>query len=306
MSSAPANVPPQAAAGALSAPPPHVSPQPQAPSIENLVSEGLQPAAPRVFYAALEAAKASDDMQAADGPGEYTPAEWSAWYVERDQRAQLLKQQQELLAQQQLAAYHRMAGVNQGLLPLGAAAPEMPPPPPPPIVHPGNILLARQPVAAPLSQSVSGAGQAAPAIHAIRVQFLVDHAVPGEAALVAHEGTQLAIACRLAAESMNYVFQDHPWLSPSDVAATTLSWSSLQGDGVPPLPQVLWHHVALIVAFLATEDSLPQVVDRMRYVQKQVLVGEIHLVVLCSTDRCMTGQRSSRRRPPGPRSRWQS
>ena len=100
-----------------------------------------------------------------------------------------------------------------------------------------------------------------------------------------HEGTQLAIACRLTAESVNYVFQDRPWLSPGDVAATTLRWSSLQGEGVPPLPQVLWHHEALTVAFLATEDSLPQAVERMRYVQKRVSVREIHLVVLYSTDR---------------------
>ena len=161
----------------------------------------------------------------------------------------------------------------------------MPPPPPPPIVHPTDSLLSRQPVAAPPAHSASGAGPAAPAIQAIRDQFPVDHAVPGEVALVAHEGTQLAIACRLATESVNYVFQDRPWLSPGDVAATTLSSSSLQGEGVPPVPQVLWHHEALTVAFLATEDSLPQVVERMRYVQKQVSVGEIHLVVLCSTHR---------------------
>ena len=107
----PANVPPQAAAGASAAPPPHVSPQSQAPSVEILVSEGLQPAAPSVFYAAPEAAEASDDMHTADGPGEYTPEEWSAWYAERGRRAQLLRQQ-EFLAQQQLAAYHRMAGAD--------------------------------------------------------------------------------------------------------------------------------------------------------------------------------------------------
>ena len=273
-----ANVPPQAAAGASAAPPPHVWPQPQAPSLENLVSAGLQPFAPSAFYAAPEAADASDDMHTADGPGEYTPEEWSAWYAERDRRAQLLRQQQ-------LAAYHRMAGADQGQPQLEALAPDMPPPPPPQVVHPGNSLLSRQPVAAQPAHSASGAGPTAPAIQAIRDQFLVDHAVPGEVALVAHEGTQLAIACRLAAESVNYVFQDRPWLSPGDVAATTLSWSSLQGEGVPPLPQVLWHQEALTVAFLATEDSLPQVVERMRYVQKQVSVGEIHLVVLCSTDR---------------------
>ena len=270
--------------GASAAPPPHVSPQPQAPSVENLVSEGLQPVAPNAFYAAPEAANASDDMHTADGPGEYAPEEWSAWYAEHDRRAQLLRQQ-EFLAQQQLAAYHRMAGADQGQPQPEASAPEMPPPPPPPIVHPGSSVLSRQPVAAQPAHPASGAGPAAPAIQAIRDQFLVDHAVPGEVALVAHEGTQLAIACRLAAESVNYVFQDRPWLSPGDVAATTLSWSSLQGEGVPPLPQVLWHHAALTGAFLATEDSLPQVVERMRYVQKQVLVGEIHLVVLYSTDR---------------------
>ena len=86
------------------------------------------------------------------------------------------------------------------------------------------------------------------------------------------------------AKSVNYVFQDRPWLSLGDVAATTLRRSSLQGDGVPPLPQVLWHHEALTVAFLATEDSLPQFVERIRYVRKQLSVAEIHLVVLCSTD----------------------
>ena len=219
-------------------------------------------------------------MHTADGPREYTPEEWSAWYAEQDRRAQLLKQQQELLAQQQLAAYHRMAGADPRQPSPEATAPALPSPPPPPVIHPGNSLLPRPPVAAPPLQSASGAGPAARAIQAIRDQFLINHAVPGEVALVAHEGTQLAIACRLAAESVNYVFQDRPWLSPSDVAATTLSWSSLQGHGVPPLPQVLWHHKALTVAFLATEDSLPQVVERMRYVQKQVSVGEIHRVVL--------------------------
>ena len=223
-------------------------------------------------------------MHTADGPGEYTPEEWLAGYAERDRRAQLVRQQ-EFLAQQQLAAYHRMAGADQGQPQPEAAAPEMPPPPLPPIVHPGNSLLSRQPVAAPPAHSASGAGPAAPAIQAIRDQFLLDHAVPGEVALVAHEGTQLAIACRLATESVNYVFQDRPWLSPGDVAATTLSWSSLQGEEVSPLPQVLWHHEALTVAFLATEDSLPQVVAWMRYVQKQVSPGENNLVVLCSTDR---------------------
>ena len=159
----------------------------------------------------------------------------------------------------------------------------MPPPLPPPIVHPGNNLA--QLVAAPLSQSASAARPAAPAIQAIRDQFLVDHVPPGDTTLVAHEGTQLAIACRLAAESVNYVFQDCPWLSFGDAATTTLSRSSVQGHGVPPLPQVLWHHETLTVAFLATEDSLPQVVERMRYVQRQVSVGQIHLVVLCWTDR---------------------
>ena len=69
----PANVPPQDAAGLPLPPPPHVSPQPQAPSVENLVSEGLQPVAPNALYAAPEAADASDDMHTADGPGEYTP-----------------------------------------------------------------------------------------------------------------------------------------------------------------------------------------------------------------------------------------
>ena len=95
----------------------------------------------------------------------------------------------------------------------------------------------------------------------------------------------MQIACRLVAESVNYVFQDCAWLSPGDVVATTLSWSSLQGDGVPPLPHVLCYHEALAVAFLATEDCPPQVVERMRYVQKQVSVGDTRLVVLCSTDR---------------------
>ena len=83
---------------------------------------------------------------------------------------------------------------------------------------------------------------------------------------------------------MNYIFQDRQWLSP-DVVATTLSWSSLQNEGVPPLPHVLWHHEALTVAFLATEDSLPQVMQRMCFVQKQVSVVQVHLVVFCSTDR---------------------
>ena len=223
-------------------------------------------------------------MHTADGPGEYTPEEWAAWYAEQDQRAQLLKEQQEFLAQQQLAAYQRMVGVDLRQSSLGAAAPALPSPSPPQPVHPGNSLLPQPPAAAPPSPSESGTGPAAPAIQAIRDRFLVDHAVPGE---VAHEGTQLAIACRLVAESVNYVFQDCPWLSPGDVAAMTLSRSSLQGDGVPPLPQVLWHHEALTVAFLSTEDSLPQVVERMRYVHKQVSVGELHLVVLCSTDRLL-------------------
>ena len=51
-------------------------------------------------------------MHTAHGPGEYTPEEWAAWYAEQDRCAQLLKQQQKLLAQQQLAVYHRMAGVD--------------------------------------------------------------------------------------------------------------------------------------------------------------------------------------------------
>ena len=154
-------------------------------------------------------------------PGEYTPEEWSAWYAERDRGAQLLKQQQELLAQQQLAAYHCMAGAKPRQPSPKATAPALPSPPPPPVLHPGNSLLPRPIVAASLSQPASGAGPAAAAIQAIWDQFLIDHAVPGEVALVAHEGTQLAIACRQAAESVNYVFQDRPWLSSGDVAATT-------------------------------------------------------------------------------------
>ena len=101
----------------------------------------------------------------------------------------------------------------------------------------------------------------------------------GAAALLSHEGTRLAVVRLL----VNYVFQDHPLVTPGDVPATTLSWSFFQGKGVPPLPQVLWHHQALTVDFLATEDSVPQVLERMRFVQKHMLVAEIHLVVFCCT-----------------------
>jgi len=58
----------------------------------------------------------------------------------------------------------------------------------------------------------------------------------------------------------------------------------LQSEGIPPVPQVLWHHEALTVAFFSTEDSPPQVVERMRFVQKQLVVAEVHPVVLRSTD----------------------
>ena len=102
--------------------------------------------------------------------------------------------------------------------------------------------------------------------------------------LVSYEGTQLAISCRISAEFVNYAFPDRHWLSSSDVAAMTLNWSSLQNEGVPPLPQALWHHTALIV-FLSTEDSPLQVVECMRFVQKQLSVVEVHLVVLCSMHR---------------------
>ena len=55
-------------------------------------------------------------------------------------------------------------------------------------------------------------------------------------------------------------------------------------EGVPPLPQVPWHHDALSAAVLATEDTLSQVVDRMCHVQKSVCLRELHVVPLCSTD----------------------
>ena len=69
------------------------------------------------------------------------------------------------------------------------------------------------------------------------------------------------------------MFQDRPWLSLRDVAAMALSWLSLEGDGVPPVLQVLWHHEALTVAFFATEDSLPRVVERMRYIRETGVGG---------------------------------
>ena len=58
-----------------------------------------------------------------------------------------------------------------------------------------------------------------------------------------------------------------------------LCWKRLLEDPTP-LPQVLWKHEALNVAFFASEDSLVDVMKVMQQVHRSVRINAMHLMVL--------------------------
>ena len=98
-----------------------------------------------------------------------------------------------------------------------------------------------------------------------------------------HEGTWLSITAGVGSERVDYIFSDRPWLQPLDAPGTMLRWKHILKDPTP-LPQVLWVHEALNMVFIASEDSLVDVMKVMQHVHRSVQVNAMHLIVLGHID----------------------